>query len=178
MCSYKCPTLKGYQVLQLVFELIVFILYLPSQNIFVLCKDLDLLQGLTHLQDKQKSNPVGATDLPIFSSWWFLVPVAMADLPRPSLPRVVSVGCPGPASPCSDGFLCSGGNATADTAEPLRRSREQAPLRHTMTWSAPALPAEEMSEIIHGHRRNHLTPFRERTGALGPPASYTCPASP
>lgn len=77
MCSYNCPTLKGHQVLQLVFELIVFILYLLSQNFLVLCKDLDLLQWLTHLQDKQKLNSAGATDLPILSSWWSLVPVAV-----------------------------------------------------------------------------------------------------
>lgn len=34
---------------QLVLELIIFVLYLLSQNIFVLCKYSDLLQGFAYL---------------------------------------------------------------------------------------------------------------------------------
>lgn len=54
--------------------------------------------------------------------------LAVDNLPLPSLPSVVIAECPGPVSHCSDRFLCTGGNAIADTAESLWGSQEQVPL--------------------------------------------------
>ena len=92
----------------------------------------------------------------LFDNSWCHWQSSHDNLPLPSLLSVVSAGCPCPSSRCSDGLLCAGGHAIADTAEPPLGSQEQVPLHLTIWQSTSALPRDAMSDMRTWPLTNHL----------------------